>query len=448
MKNKAHLLKALSLLAAATVISAAAPCAAFAAEILSLPVERAVEEGDNYVIKGVTYETTDPSDAPTDHFETRTQLNGKTLTVIEVTEPVIVSEKAVSPKDFHYTSPFFSGNPENHMPDEATVIEDTNVILRRKVQKAATAEERTRHVFQDVTFTALEEGYEIPKKQDIEFTDTDSEQKVIASMNLVSSVETACYWSDEFSFPIKVTGYDAETFLLDDTEIGREEDLNGYKSQFLEYLGLSSDWYEITDISWNGGPYEAGGEICRNAIAIGNKKVKDFSATYEGDVTLPQIDGFIWECEYEEVIPEGREYIYTMSTDVTLCKNSTSEEGNWLKDLWNFIKKLIMMLFEFLIETIKKHPVESVLVLSVFSLGIAFLLFKASRRTVTFTVLKEGSPIRENPSDSAREVAYRLMGDELTYAGKKENGYTKVYTDSEKLSSGWIKNTDIKESRR
>ena len=447
MKNKSPFMpKALALLMAAAVLFTAAPATALDAEKADLPLNMAVEDGDNYVIKGFTYKTNDPSDPPTDHFEVFSRLNGEEVTVIEVTEPVIISKEPVSPKNFHYTSQFFAGEEKDHMPPETTTMEDTNVVLRRKVKKESAAKERTKHVFQDVSFTALEEGSNVPQKQDIEFTDVDSEQKVIASMNLVSATETDCYWSDEFSFPIKVTGYDADTFVLGETEIGREEDLNNFKSAFLDYLSLDPEWYEITEIVWDGEPYEEDGEICRNAIASGNKKVRDFTATYEGDVTLPEIEGFVWECEYEEIIPEDKEFIYTMSTDVTLSRTIPEKESNWLKDLWNLIKEFFKMLFEIIVGLIKEHPAESITILTVFALGIAFLLFKAGRKVTKFTVISDGASIRENPSDTAREVSYRINGEILVYARRKENGFVKVYTDKERLSTGWIKENDIEEA--
>ena len=42
------------------------------------------------------------------------------------------------------------------------------------------------------------------------------------------------------------------------------------------------------------------------AIGKGKKLVQDISAVYNGEVTLPETEGYIWKCEYAEKIPESQ----------------------------------------------------------------------------------------------------------------------------------------------
>lgn len=57
---------------------------------------------------------------------------------------------------------------------------------------------------------------------------------------------------------------------------------DGYESDILASLGLSSQYFRVTGASWNGEAYEDAGYIYRNAVFSGDAFVSDYTATYEG----------------------------------------------------------------------------------------------------------------------------------------------------------------------
>lgn len=436
-------IKARTFIMCVAIFTMAAPMTGFAAEKVPLPVSGIEEDSQTVTVKNVNYETFDPLASPLEYFEDTISVGSSIFMVTDYTTPTIVSKEKTAPERFLYTSEVFTGDEKDHLPEEEMVLNEVPVRLVSKKLSSATAKERTKHVSQDVTFSEMEEGFVIPEKQAIEFRDVDTDQTVISDMDLISSKESATYWSDNFTFPIRIQGYDANSFVLGDTEIGRDEDLNSYHSAFLEYLGLSPEYYEIEDISWNGDAYIEGDDVCRNAVATGNKLLKDYLATYEGDVTLPEISGYVWECTYETIPNEGEEYTYTMSTDMTLT--NISREESWLQRLWNLIKDVLRLIFGFIVETVSRYPAASITLLAIISFAIAFLLIRAAKKERVYTVTAGTAAIREYPSDTARELSYVVFGDKLHFAHKKENGYIMVYIDKEKLTTGWIKRNDIEE---
>jgi len=111
-------------------------------------------------------------------------------------------------------------------------------------------------------------------------------------------------WTDDFRFPVTVSGYDAETFYLGETEIPSDADLSAYGEEFLRYLGLPEDCYRVDEVVWSGESYEEDGMLCRNAEARGAKLIRNVEVKYGGQVRTPEIRGKQYIGVYEEIIPE------------------------------------------------------------------------------------------------------------------------------------------------
>lgn len=101
-------------------------------------------------------------------------------------------------------------------------------------------------------------------------------------------------WSDDFQVPMVFHSYGAQIYELGDILISAEGGFpppEEYQDELLGILNLPRDGYEITRLSWNGEPYAGpGGELCREAMASGRKRLVDYQVTYEGRVSWQMPD--------------------------------------------------------------------------------------------------------------------------------------------------------------
>ena len=74
--------------------------------------------------------------------------------------------------------------------------------------------------------------------------------------------------------------------------------LQCYFMEFLEYLGLDKDYYRIDSIEWDGEQYTSKGIVYRNAVAKGDKVVKDITALYGGEMVFGESTQYAYECVY------------------------------------------------------------------------------------------------------------------------------------------------------
>lgn len=154
-------------------------------------------------------------------------------------------------------------------------LEDTDSLCRQQ--------ETVTYVSSEIAYE-LEGGQEAPEHAAL-YLNGEAEGKT-QELSLVGGKEVYREWKDGFCFPITVTGYDGDIFLLGDVKIDAGEELLHYKKEFLEYLGLSEDYYQIDEIQWTGETYEREGMLCRNALAKGKKLMRYVNARYGGNVRL------------------------------------------------------------------------------------------------------------------------------------------------------------------
>lgn len=154
---------------------------------------------------------------------------------------------------------------------------------------------------------ALEGNEEPPETATILIIDETSGQEFEREVPRLEIKEKGSTWSDDFSFPLTVTGYDADSFLLGDVEIPAGNDLSEYGEEFLSYLGLPQDCYRVERIVWTGEPYEQDGIICRNAEAFGEKLIRNVDVYYGGQVLIPVMQDRQYTDGYEEISPATEE---------------------------------------------------------------------------------------------------------------------------------------------
>ncbi len=181
-------------------------------------------------------------------------------------------------------------------------------------------EVRAETVHREVTYEAVEDEAALPEEIMVSvLTGHDGE---LVPCQAVDWVEEAAYWQDDFSFPITFYEYGAGAYQLGEITV-KKTDLEDpgqltelaeqYGTELLQSMGLSAEEYEVKKIVWTGTPYEKeDGIVCRDAMAYGNRLLRDWRVQYEGFVEPERwqelkrggADGELKEEGQEETVPE------------------------------------------------------------------------------------------------------------------------------------------------
>lgn len=186
-------------------------------------------------------------------------------------------------------------------------------ILEKNGKRYQRVSVETRSVEKDGSLTYVStvvpcqlEGEQMPPEQaTVTLTFDITGEEYQREISLQEIREKSIFWKDDFSFPITVQGYGADVFYLGEHEIAAETDLAEYSSYFLEYLELPQDCYRIEHIEWSGERYEREGIFYRDAVAYGEKLIRDVETVYGGQVRTPNIPAKQYVAVYEEIIEAG-----------------------------------------------------------------------------------------------------------------------------------------------
>ncbi len=337
--------------------------------------EDSIEIGTVEFTRKLLYTTFQQEDSPLEHLNASVQLHGDSYILVSAESPVVVKQEEIKPTGITFTSEVFTGDPSEHAPEEYVEREGVKYRLKSKELIDGIAEERSKHQEKVIRYQRVEAGVVIPEEKAVEFTDIDTQQTVQAVLQLTSKEVVKEYWSEDFEFPITITGYDADTFLLDGKEIPGNADLMDYQSYFLDYLKLDADYYSISEIIWNGEAYENNGNLVRNAIAKGSKFVRDIDGVYAGVVQLPAISGKMWNCVYEEEISEDRHTLYTMAAEATYrLENVPVKEKGLFEKIRASVVGIVTAAYEAVLSAIEEHRVLVTIPLILVSAFAAFLI--------------------------------------------------------------------------
>ncbi len=96
-------------------------------------------------------------------------------------------------------------------------------------------------------------------------------------------------WQEGFTVPVTFHSYGADEYEAGSLILSGKDPLtytDQLGSELLNMAGLSPGEYRIHTIDWVGEPYaDEAGQICRQALAMGEKLLRDYEVTYEGEVS-------------------------------------------------------------------------------------------------------------------------------------------------------------------
>ena len=235
-----------------------------------------------------------------------------------------------------YDSDPFVGNPEKYALNETVEKEGKRYTLKASELSKVVTEETTKYSEASILYEGVEYIDSLPEDARVKVINEDLTQELNVILPAVDYKEESTYWDYSFSFPITVSGYDADSYMLGQTEISNRSPLIDHAKLFLSYLNLPSQYYEITSIEWDGDPVSMDGEVIRNATAHGRKFVKDIRGIYGGDVTFPSIEANVYHGTYIDADAENQTEQITYKKEVT-----ATYERDGRKGFWNFLKRLL-----------------------------------------------------------------------------------------------------------
>jgi len=229
-------------------------------------------------------------------------------------------------------SPAFVGSSSEYAPIETVIKEGKKYHLTNSEILDIITEEKTEYSESWILYEGVEYIDRMPETARIQVINEDLKLKQTVELPVVSQVEERSYWDYDFTFPIEVSGYQEDTYLLGNREIPNGAPLTDYAEEFLKYLNLPEDYYQITSIVWTGEPVEQNGDMVRNAQAQGKKLVKNIRTVYGGEVAVPSVQAQIYRGIYEEDRTESQ-------TDPLNYKNS--ETAVYERQAWNGYRKIV-----------------------------------------------------------------------------------------------------------
>lgn len=292
------------------------------------------------------FQTSDPASDGSDHFETTIEEEGVIYTLSSISTEVL-SEEIVEGEAYFYDSPAFLDAEQVEQPPETMIQDGSTYRLKDAILEPAIVEARTQYVESEVVLNDLEWLELVPETSEIVVTDKVTGQEFTTTMPFLKIASQSERWTDTFTFPIHISHTDADYFMLGNTRISSLDDLNNYKREFLSYLGLPANKYEITRIERNGS----------TAAAYGRKLVYDVTAVYGGEASMPASEGQRYRCTYvNEAGPD--QTIYTMKATAIYEVSHPEAPGN----------------FGSFFEWLKKNPVPAILLGGVFIALLTFII--------------------------------------------------------------------------
>lgn len=185
--------------------------------------------------------------------------------------------------------------------------------------------------YEPATLKPIPEAY---KK--VDYYDKSTDKTVTGNIPLESlKAIRDSYWTRDVKIPITFNGYQSQYYQLGNLYIPYNADkpeLEGQTDLILDTLNLDKNNYKIDTIDWSGEAYEEATSIKRNAIALGQRLVTPYKATYKGAIPLPDIKKYTATVAYKETI--------STQGEKKASENKTSEKkaGKTEKSRWMDLK--------------------------------------------------------------------------------------------------------------
>lgn len=196
----------------------------------------------------------------------------------------------------------------------------------------------SRGLEKQVVYTAVEGAEGLPES--ISVTEEVSGAPAEGELYIRDSRTVRQEWQDGFSAPVVFHSYGADEFQVGGVVIGGADVLSQAvyaQEELLSVMGLSPDEYRISSMQWDGETFaDSEGQMCRQAMATGQKLVRDIEITYGGEVSFMEPESYEMEMVYRPV-PASVLYVEeeTVSGQVQASETVPVSEEN---SLWYWVR--------------------------------------------------------------------------------------------------------------
>lgn len=160
-----------------------------------------------------------------------------------------------------------------------------------------------RHLEKQVVYAGVEGAEGLPESIAVE--EEVSGMPAEGSLYIRQSRKLKEEWQDGFSAPVTFHSYGADEYHAGGLVIQGEDILGtsvAMGGELLNVMGLSPSEYRILSMEWMGEPYEdPEGNLCRQALASGQKLLRDYEITYEGEISFMEPETYELEMTYRPV---------------------------------------------------------------------------------------------------------------------------------------------------
>lgn len=332
-----------------------------------------VSETDRKFKTKIRFESYDEADSGHNDTTETVTIGNTTFKLDSISDLKMVDSRTPKRRTMNVTSEtFVKGQEEEYLPQETMEQDGVTWTLTSKELVDSEIPDVTKDAVATRAYKDVENGVPIPKTIDYTYEDADTHAKINTTLPLTDASDAKWHWID-FEFPITIQDYDAEVLDLNGTEIPSDAPLIDYADEFLDMLGLDSEYYRINSIEWDGDPYESNGTLMRKAQGTGSKYVRDVNAVYSGTVTLPHQDGAAWESVYTEELTAKHAAVYTYEANATYVSTAN-------QTLWQKIAGFISAVYEAVIRAIQEHPILAAIQFVLLAGIITFIVAKRRKQ--------------------------------------------------------------------
>lgn len=193
------------------------------------------------------------------------------------------------------------------IPEPEEVIQDgagREYRLKEQEIAAVPVSGRWEKLSGQTVYEGVGRGDVIPDTAAMTVRDEESKSEFETELSLVRTEYTEERWQDGFSFTATFHEYGADYYMLGEKRISHREDgpgLSEFGDQLLAEIGMEPEDCLLEDFTWLGEPYRDGeGNVCRDALISGRRRVWDCVAAYSGTVKMPDYERYRMITTYEE----------------------------------------------------------------------------------------------------------------------------------------------------
>ena len=264
---------------------------------------RATSDVEDTYEKRITYVTSDEGERKDEQFENAISKDGKIFTLQNIEYTTVSEEPVYEEKEVSLVrqSGIIKSGDVYTPPEEILEGGITYMLQRTEQQKIGIEGATSQVVTGTTTYEHTVTRNDIPQSKKITVASIRSGEDMEVECPLVSLEQSNTKWVP-VDVNITYEEYDANYFSFYNTKVPKDDTkppLFGYERTLLNYLGMNTRDYRMTDINWNGEEYiNAQGVLCRNAIARCERYVPVYTATYSKTVVEDEQRGAIYTSIY------------------------------------------------------------------------------------------------------------------------------------------------------